>query len=115
MAEGPKHYVLFRTVKPFPYPIHVPGDKPSDNLAAYFRRFGGRDSITVRNSNCDSGESIRPSLSLATSFPDREWAYFCEDDYQLIRSGEKVLRFEPLTRQEAVLPCLSKVEKLERS
>jgi hypothetical protein len=136
MAEGPKYNVIFRTteavrgvprpfgldmrtvikacfaslheaVKPFPHSIHVLGDKLSDDLTTFFRRFAGRDSaIKVYLEDCDSGESIRQSLSIATSFPDREWVYFCEDDYlhrpmafvwidELIRSESEVLRFEP--------------------
>jgi len=98
---------LHEAVKPFPHSIHVLGDKLSEDLTTFFGRFANRDSaIKVRLGDCDSGESIRQSLSLALSFPDGEWVYFCEDDYlhrpvafvwidELIRSGAEVLRFEP--------------------
>ena len=136
MAEGPKYNVIFRTteairgvsrpfglnmrtvikasflslheaVKPFPHAIHVLGDKLSEDLRTFFERFADRNpAITVRLEDCDSGESIRQSLSLALAVPDGEWVYFCEDDYlhrpiafawidELIRSGAEVLRFEP--------------------
>jgi hypothetical protein len=98
---------MHEAVKPFPHSIHVLGDKLSDDLRNFFERFADRDpTITVRLEDCDSGESIRQSLSIALSVPDGEWVYFCEDDYmhrpeafvwidELIRSGAEVLRFEP--------------------
>jgi hypothetical protein len=136
MAEGPKYNVIFRTtealrgvprpfgldmrtvikasflslheaVREFPHSIYVLGDRLSDDLKSFFGRFAARDrTIKVRLEDCDSGESIRQSLSLALSCPDGEWAYFCEDDYlhrpqafvwidELIRSGAEALRFEP--------------------
>ncbi len=136
MAEGPKYNVIFRTteavrgvprpfgldvrtviktcflslheaVKAFPHSIHVLGDRLSEDLTTFFGRFADRDpAITVHLRDCDSGESIRQSLSLALSIPDGEWVYFCEDDYlhrpeafvwidELVRSGAEVLRFEP--------------------
>ena len=98
---------LHEAVKPFPHSIHVLGDKLSEDLTTFFGRFADRDSaIKVRLGDCDSGESIRQSLSLALSVPDGEWVYFCEDDYlhrptafawidELIRNQAEVLRFEP--------------------
>jgi hypothetical protein len=97
---------LHEAVKPFPHSIHVLGDKLSEDLTTFFERSADRDSaIKVHLGDSDSGESIRQSLSLALSFPDDEWAYFCEDDYlhrseafvwidELVRNRE-VLRFEP--------------------
>ncbi len=98
---------LHEALKPFPHSIHVLGDKLSEDLKTFFGRFADRDpAIKVSLRDCDSGESIRQSLSIATSVPDGEWVYFCEDDYlhrpmafvwinELIRTAAEVLRFEP--------------------
>jgi hypothetical protein len=98
---------LYEAVKPFPHSIHVLGDKLSKDMTIFFELLADQDSsIAVHFGDGDSGESIRKSLSLALSFPDGEWAYFCEDDYlhrpeafvwidELIRSRAEVLRFEP--------------------
>ncbi len=97
---------LQEAVKPFPHSIHVLGDKLSEDLTTFFQRFANLEpEIKLHLKDGDSGESIRQSLSLALSFPDDEWAYFCEDDYlhrpeafvwidELVRHRE-VLRFEP--------------------
>jgi hypothetical protein len=98
---------LYEAVKPFPYSIHVLGDKLSGDLTAFFECLAAKDSaIQVHLGNWDSGESIRQSLSLALLVPDGEWVYFCEDDYlhrpetfvwinELIRNAADVLRFDP--------------------
>jgi hypothetical protein len=98
---------LHEAVKQFPHSIHVLGDKLSGDLRTFFERCAVRDpAIEIHLGDWNSGESLRKSLSIALSFPDGEWAYFCEDDYlhrpeafvwidELIRSSADVPRFEP--------------------
>ncbi len=136
MPEGPKYHIMFRTtegvrgvprpfgldmrtvikvcflslheaVKPFPHAIHVLGDRLSEDLKTFFQRLADRDAaVKIHLEDCDSGESIRQSLSLALAVPDGDWVYFLEDDYlhrpeafvwidELVRNKAEVLRFEP--------------------
>jgi hypothetical protein len=57
--------------------IHVLGDKLSDELVDYFKRFD----VTFSNGVLGNDESIRQSLRLALERDDDDWIYFCEDDY----------------------------------
>ena len=98
---------LHEALRDFPYSLHILGDKLSEELTAFFERFSRRDQgITIHRGTWGNDESIRQSLSLALSFPPKEWVYFCEDDYlhrpetfvwidELIQERSRVLRFEP--------------------
>jgi hypothetical protein len=98
---------LHGALRGFPHRIHVLGDKLSPEIEEFFGAYAERDSsITISNGDYGNDESIRQSISLALSFPDDEWVYFCEDDYlhqpytfvridELIRNRSEALLFRP--------------------
>jgi hypothetical protein len=100
-------FSLFESVKPFPHTIHILGDRLSPEILAFFKRFADKNpGISISNNRYGNDESIQRSLSLAVSFPDDEWVYFCEDDYlhmpqaflwidELIQNRSEVLRWQP--------------------
>ena len=98
---------LLEALAEVPHSIVVLGDKLSDDLVSFFRRFEtGPGGVQLRLGNWGNDESIRQSLTAALLRPGEEWVYFCEDDYlhqpfaftwidELIRRRNEVLSFRP--------------------
>lgn len=69
---------LYDSIKDYPHHIHVLGDKLSDELQEFFRRF---PNVEMTLGDFGNDESIRQSIRIALGFPEDSWVYFCEDDY----------------------------------
>lgn len=109
---------LYDAIKPFPHEIFVLGDKLSDDLQAFFKRFP----VALSNGVYGNDESIRQSIRLAQGYPESDWIYFCEDDYlhqpfafeyisDLILNREQILKrkarrfyLAPVTTDTSQLP-----------
>ncbi len=68
---------LYQSIKHLPHEIFILGDKLSDEIQAFFKRFP----VTLTNGVYGNDESIRQSFRLAQGYPETDWIYFCEDDY----------------------------------
>jgi hypothetical protein len=69
---------LYESIRGFPHSVFVLGDSLSGELRAFFERFPVE--LEVQSSLGNDG-SIRKTIERATSLPDGELVYFCEDDY----------------------------------
>lgn len=68
---------VYNAIKQFPHEIFILGDKLSDEIQAFFKRFP----VTLTNGVYGNDESIRQSIRIAQGYPETDWIYFCEDDY----------------------------------
>jgi hypothetical protein len=68
---------LHTAIKHLPHEIFILGDKLSNTLQAFFKRFP----VTLTNGVYGNDESIRQTIRLAQGYPETDWIYFCEDDY----------------------------------
>jgi hypothetical protein len=73
---------LYESIKKYDCTIHILGDKLTDDIQKFFKRFAEHDKrVTMSNGVMGNEESIRQSLRYALQFADDDWIYFCEDDY----------------------------------
>jgi hypothetical protein len=68
---------LVESLKDLDFKIIVLGDKLSEDMIAFFNSF----EIELHLGNFGNDASIRETLKIASTIPDDEWIYFCEDDY----------------------------------
>jgi hypothetical protein len=68
---------LCKSLEGFDYNITVIGDRLSDEMIAFFRRYTS-DVILGEYGN---DASLRECLGRAYRLPDETWVYLCEDDY----------------------------------
>lgn len=83
--------------------IFIMGDKLSDEMMKFFRKF---KNTTVTNGDYGNDESIRMSLRQALKYNDEDWVYLCEDDYlhqphtfayidEFITNRREIMSYEP--------------------
>lgn len=68
---------LVESLKELDFKIIVLGDKLSEDMIDFFNSF----EVELRLGNFGNDASIRETLKIASTIPDDEWIYFCEDDY----------------------------------
>ncbi|MEK6780192.1 MAG: hypothetical protein AABY93_00700 [Bacteroidota bacterium] len=65
------------SLKGFNYRVVILGDKLSDEMINFFTSF----EVEMNLGSYGNDASIRESLKIATTIDNKEWIYFCEDDY----------------------------------
>ena len=68
---------LVESLQAVPHEIHVLGDRISDELQAFFRRFP----VTVTVGSYGNDASIRASFEMGMQRDPSDWVYVVEDDY----------------------------------
>lgn len=68
---------LVESLKDLDFKIIVLGDKLSEEMIAFFNRF----EVELYLGNFGNDASFRETLKIASTIPNDEWIYFCEDDY----------------------------------
>lgn len=68
---------LVESLKGLDYKVIVLGDKLSDDMIAFFNHF----KVDLRLGSFGNEGSILETIKIASTIPDDEWIYFCEDDY----------------------------------
>lgn len=68
---------LVESLKDLDFKIIVVGDKLSEEMIAFFNRF----EVELYLGNFGNDASFRETLKIASTIPNDEWIYFCEDDY----------------------------------
>ena len=68
---------LVESLKDLDFKIIVLGDKLSEEMITFFNRF----EVELHLGNFGNAASFRETLKIASTIPDDEWIYFCEDDY----------------------------------
>jgi len=101
---------LYESLQHVPHEIHILGDRISDDLQAFFRRFP----VQVTVGAYGNEESIRASFALGAARDPEEWVYVVEDDYlhqahafpyidELLANRETILRDARLRPQRRSL------------
>ena len=68
---------LVESLKDVDFKIIVLGDKLSEDMIAFFNYF----KVDLRLGSFGNDGSILETIKIASTIPDDEWVYFCEDDY----------------------------------
>lgn len=68
---------LVESLKDLDFKMIVVGDKLSEEMISFFNSF----EVELHLGNFGNDASIRETLKIASTIPNDEWIYFCEDDY----------------------------------
>lgn len=94
---------LVESLKAVDHEIFIMGDKLSDEMMKFFKKFSN---TTVTNGVYGNDESIRMTIRQALKYADDDWVYFCEDDYlhqpqtflyidDFITNKDEIMAYEP--------------------
>lgn len=78
---------LVESLKGLDFKIIVLGDNLSDDMINFFNSF----KVDLRLGSFGNDRSILETIKIASTIPDDEWVYFCEDDYLHVPHAFKII------------------------
>lgn len=100
---------LHNALKGYNYTITVLGDNLSDEMKSFFYQYD----LKLIEGVYGNDESIRQTIRIAEQFDDKEWIYFCEDDYLHKPETFKYI-YDLIDNKEKIIPGKIKIKQLLR-